>query len=279
MEKLTQEYYIDQSKLPHAWCSGCGYGILLGSIARGMASSNMTKDNTMVTTGIGCWGKSDDYLATSGLHTTHGRAIAFATGITINKPELNVITLVGDGDGSTIGGNHLLHAAKRNINMTVIMANNLLYGQTGGQYSALTPFEAITQTSQFGNPEPSMDICAVVAAAGANFVARGTVAHINQLDKLLQKAMSIKGFSFVEVLSPCPAHYGTKNHYTDTVSLMNWIKDLVIPVGSFNKLSEEDRENHLPGGIIVERNKDDFNTRYEKIRKTAIASLEVKNEG
>lgn len=272
MEKLTKEYYIDQNKLPHLWCPGCGYGIIFGSITRSMASFNMTMDNTLVTTGIGCWGKSDDYLATNGLHTTHGRAIAFATGVAINKPELNVITLVGDGDGSTIGGNHLLHAAKRNINMTVIMADNLLYGQTGGQYSALTPYKAKTQTSQFGNPEPAMDVCAVVAAAGANFVARGTAFHVNQLDNLIQKAMSVKGFSFVEVLSPCPAHFGKKNGFKNTIDLMNWIKDLAVPIDAYSKLSDEEKENHIPRGIISERNKDDFSTRYEKIRKEALTN-------
>lgn len=270
MENLTGEYYINQSKLPHSWCSGCGYGIILGSITRSMAAMNMTMENTLVATGIGCWGKSDDYLATNGLHTTHGRAIAFATGVAINKPELDVITLVGDGDGSTIGGNHLLHAAKRNINMTVIMADNLLYGQTGGQYSAVTPYKAKTQTSQFGNPEPAMDVCAVVAAAGANYVARGTAFHINQLDKLIKKAMSVRGFSFVEVLSPCPAHFGTKNDYKSAVELMNWIKNLAVPIDVYNKLSDEEKQSHMATGTIIERDNDDFSTRYEKIRREAL---------
>ena len=165
--------YLDEKMLPHMWCPGCGNGIALGALTRALAELALPRNRVVVVTGIGCWGKADDYLATSALHGTHGRALAFATGVKAARPELTVIVLMGDGDGATIGGNHLIHAARRNIDLTAVVLNNQNYGMTGGQVSATTPVDAITSTTMYGNPERDFDLCRLVDAAGANYVARG----------------------------------------------------------------------------------------------------------
>lgn len=277
MITIDRDYYLDERKLPHSWCPGCGYGIAVGSICRAIASKNYKQEDLMIATGIGCWGKSDDILSTDGLHTTHGRAIAFATGVAINKPNLKVLTLVGDGDGATIGGNHLIHAARRNVNMTVIMANNLLYGQTGGQYSATTPYGSITQTSQFGNVETDMDMCKFVEAAGANFVGRETVLNPVKLDNLIKRALDVKGFSFVEILSGCPAHYGKMNKYYSNVELMDWLGEIALPLAKYEKLDEEKKEKYFPTGVLCEKFRDDYLTSYEKRRAEAKAMMEERD--
>ena len=183
--------YLLEEKMPLFWCAGCGNGITLQAIFRGMDSLGWTKENTVVTTGIGCWGKADDYVTTNSFHGTHGRALPVSTGIALANPDLNVVTLMGDGDGATIGGNHLIHAARRNINLTAILVNNLNYGMTGGQYSGTTPKHAITKTSPYGHVENGFDICKLVAASGAPYVARATVFDVVQLQKLCLRKASL----------------------------------------------------------------------------------------
>ena len=166
--------YLKTEKFPLFWCPGCGNGVVLGAIARAFAELDLTRENTVVVTGIGCWGKADDYVTTNSFHGTHGRALAFGTGIKLANPQLDVVVLMGDGDGVTIGGNHFIHAARRNVDVTAIVVNNLNYGMTGGQYSATTPETRITFTSRLGHIEQGFDICKLAEAAGAPFVARAT---------------------------------------------------------------------------------------------------------
>ncbi|MBC7323703.1 MAG: 2-oxoacid:ferredoxin oxidoreductase subunit beta [Moorella sp. (in: Bacteria)] len=257
--------------LPHMWCPGCGNGIALGALTRALAELKLPRHKVVVVTGIGCWGKADDYLSTNALHGTHGRALAFATGVKAARPELTVVVLMGDGDGATIGGNHLIHAARRNIDLTAVVVNNYNYGMTGGQVSATTPAEAITSTTRYGNPERDFDLCRLVEAAGANYVARGTVYHVPQLDRLIRDGIAKKGFSFVEVVSPCPTHFGRRNRLGPAVQMMKLLKERAVHVGSAAAKGGELPEGSFLIGKLAERDDPDFNTSYEKMRKKALA--------
>jgi 2-oxoglutarate ferredoxin oxidoreductase subunit beta len=177
------------------------------------------KEEILVVTGIGCWGKADDYILSNALHVTHGRALAYATGAKAANPDLTVIVLMGDGDGTTIGGNHLIHTARRNMDLTAIIVNNLNYGMTGGQYSATTPCGAITSTSVGGNPERGFDVCDLVRAAGANYVARETVAAGMRLKSRIVAGIRKKGFSLIEAMSPCTTLFGPRNQLKTPVAM------------------------------------------------------------
>src|SRR6056297_238686 len=170
---MELEKYLRKDKLPHIWCPGCGHGTILNSFIRAFAESELDQDKTVVISGIGCSGRATGYLDFDSLHTTHGRAIAFATGVKMANPELNVVVMTGDGDGTAIGGNHLIHAARRNIDLTVVLYNNHVYGMTGGQYSPTTPKQAYAATAPWGHYEPMFDICKLAIGAGATYVARG----------------------------------------------------------------------------------------------------------
>lgn len=261
--------YLLEEKMPLFWCAGCGNGIVLQSIMRNMDQRNYTKENTVVATGIGCWGKADDYFTTNTFHGTHGRAIPFSTGIKLGNPELNVITLMGDGDGITIGGNHLIHAARRNVDITAIMVNNLNYGMTGGQYSGTTPKDSYTKTSPYRHIENGFDVCGVVKAAGAPFVARGTVFDVVQLNKLIGAAMDHKGFSFVEVISPCPTHFGRLNKLNSAPKMMQWIKDNTVPAVKAVTMSKEELRGKFVTGILEDHEQDDYMTLYRQVIERA----------
>ncbi|HCJ58399.1 MAG TPA: 2-oxoacid:ferredoxin oxidoreductase subunit beta, partial [Clostridiaceae bacterium] len=200
MSKIKYDDYLIKEKLPLFWCSGCGNGTVLGAILRAFATLELDKKNTVVVTGIGCWGKADDYISTNTFHGTHGRALSFATGIKLANPKLKVIALMGDGDGATIGGNHLIHTARRNVDITAIVVNNFNYGMTGGQYSGTTPEDSYTATSRYGHIEPGFDLCKLVEAAGAPYVARGSAYNVVQLEKLIRDGIEKKGFSFIEAI-------------------------------------------------------------------------------
>jgi 2-oxoglutarate ferredoxin oxidoreductase subunit beta len=264
------EHYLNRKQLPHIWCAGCGNGIVLGALTRALANLGLDKKDVVVVTGIGCWGKADDYLTTNAFHGTHGRALAFATGIKAANPELTVIVLMGDGDGATIGGNHLIHSARRNIGVTSIVVNNLNYGMTGGQYSATTPQGRITSTSKYGNPEKAMDLCALVSAAGASYVARSTAYHVTQLDSLIKKAITHKGFSFVEVISPCPTHFGRRNKLGSPIEMMKQLKEQGLNKVKYDMVPDEEKSKYFLIGKMVDRDEPDFNERYETIRNRVL---------
>lgn len=257
--------YLLEEKLPLFWCAGCGNGIVLQAILRNIDRRSWTRENTVIATGIGCWGKADDYVTTSSFHGTHGRALAFSTGIKLANPELNVFTLMGDGDGITIGGNHLIHAARRNVDVTAIMVNNLNYGMTGGQYSGTTPKHSITKTSPYGHVENAFDVCGVVKAAGGSFVARGTVYDVMQLDKLIDQAISHKGFSFVEVISPCPTHFGCSNKLGNAPAMMEWIKKNTVPMSKAANMSGEELRDKFVTGVFENREQEDYSTAYQRV--------------
>jgi len=259
--------YLVQDRLPLFWCPGCGHGIVLGAIVRAFEELQLDRRNTVVVTGIGCWGKADDYINTNTFHGTHGRALAFATGIKLanDNPDLKVLALMGDGDGATIGGNHLIHAARRNVDVKAIVVNNFNYGMTGGQYSGTTPEDTYTSTSQNGHLEEPFDLCKLVLSSGAPYVARGTVYHIHQLQKIIVEAISKKGFSFVEAIAPCPTHYGRSNKMKTAPLMMNWIKENSVSIKAAEKMSEEDLKNKFILGKFVDIDKEDYGTKYHKM--------------
>ncbi len=265
--------YLKSEALPLFWCPGCGNGIILGSMLRVFNRMQLAPERTVVTTGIGCWGKADDYLKTNSIHGTHGRALPFATGVKAANGDLTVLALMGDGDCATIGGNHFLHAARRNINVTAVVSNNFNYGMTGGQYSATTPVESYTSTSVYGNPEGDFDICEIAVAAGATFVGRSTVYHVNMLERILEAAIRHKGFSLVEIFSSCPVYYGRYNQHPTPVDMMNLWKSGAVPVERYRAMEEAEQADHFPIGVFHSDDRPDFNTRYEKIQRAAEARM------
>ena len=216
--------FIRAERLPNIWCPGCGIGIVLGAYVNALEKSGIPTGKHLCVSGIGCSGRASGYLNLDSYHTTHGRAIPFATGLSIVRPDLEVTVISGDGDISTIGGNHLIHAARRNVDINVIMINNLNYGMTGGQHGATTPLGAKTYTSPYGNVEAPFNMPALVSAAGASFVARWTAMHVSQLQKAILRMMEIEGFTFLEVLSPCPPTFGELNDFPEALDMMNYFR-------------------------------------------------------
>ena len=272
MSHATGLQYLKPGVMPHMWCSGCGIGGMLGALLRAFEELGYANTDTVVVTGIGCTGKSDDYLLTNALHTTHGRALAYATGIKAFKPQLKVVVIMGDGDSVTIGGNHFIHAARRNIDLTAIVLNNLNYGMTGGQASGTTPAWSVTSTTGYGNPERDFDICALAQTAGANYVARCSPYDGWEMKEMMKQALTKKGFSLVEVISPCPTYFGRNNEMKETPEMLRWLGERALPLERFRQLPESQQRNHFPVGTLVDRDEPDFNTRYDTIRARAAQS-------
>lgn len=257
--------YILMDKLPHTWCAGCGHGIVLQAIADTFAKMGLEKREIALVSGIGCFGRVDDYLDINCVHVTHGRALPVATGIALANPELSVLVTMGDGDGTTIGGNHLIHAARRNVNLTAIIANNFNYGQTGGQYSGTTPKGSITSTSRYGHIEDGFDICRLVEVSGASYVARGTAYNPVQLRKLIQEGMQTRGFSLIEVIEHCPTHYGKNNRQGSAMEMMKIVNDKCVSIEKAKRMTEQELEGKLLTGCLVKREHEDYAARYAGI--------------
>lgn len=248
----TDENPIDTllrvDRIPHIWCAGCGIGPATGCFVRAIGRAEINPDKTAIVSGIGCTGRVAGYVKLDSFHTTHGRAIPFATGLKLAKPELNVVVFSGDGDLVAIGGNHLIHAARRNIDMTVICVNNFNYGMTGGQMGATTPFNARSTTSPYGNFEYPFNLPYLLAASGATYVARWTVLHVRELERSIAEALIKPGFSFIEVISPCPTVYGRHNKLPRGLDEMRSYQERsIIRDGADPK----DAELSLDGSITV----------------------------
>ena len=232
-ERHPNDALIRVDRLPHIWCPGCGLGNIVSAYAKAVLVDETPVNNHVVVSGIGCSGRVAGYVNLDSYHTTHGRAIAFATGVKLSNKDLKVTVISGDGDLSTIGGNHIIHAARRNIDITVIFNNNFIYGMTGGQYSATTPHGAYSSTSQKGNFEHPFNMAALMKAAGATYIARWTALHVKQMEVSFKNALAHKGFSFVEVISPCPTRFGRVNKFKDAKVMMKhyeehtYVDDLV----------------------------------------------------
>ena len=224
----SQQHPLDrllrQDRLPHIWCSGCGLGTALNCFLNALIKSNLDPDKVAVVSGIGCTGRVAGYVAMDSFHTTHGRAIPFATGLKLANPGLKVVVFSGDGDLIAIGGNHFIHAARRNMDMTVLCVNNFIYGMTGGQLAPTTPTGARTSTSPAGNRDHPFNLSYLAAASGASYVARWTTLHVRRLERAIGEALAKPGFSFVEIISPCPTLYGRLNKQKSGLEQMDYYK-------------------------------------------------------
>ncbi len=269
--KLIHKYLRHDKKFPHMWCPGCGNGIMLGALVRAIDRVGYEKDDIVLISGIGCSGRLPVYVDFNTLHTTHGRALTFATGVKLAKPRLKVIVVMGDGDAVAIGGNHFIHAARRNIDLTAIIVNNNTYGMTGGQYSPTTPFGMRTTTSPYTHIEHSFMISELAVTAGATFVARGTVYHAKMLDALLEKGLRKQGFSVVEVISHCHTQYGKLNKLGGAVEMLQWQKEHAVMVDKVAEMSPDQLMDKFPIGVLVDRDLPVYTDEYDKIRSTARA--------
>ena len=221
----TVESFLRMDRMPHIWCPGCGIGTTVNCFAHALETSGLDLQKVAVVSGIGCTGRVAGYINLDSFHTTHGRAIPFATGLKLANPELKVIVYSGDGDLTAIGGNHLIHAARRNVDMTVILVNNFIYGMTGGQVAPTTPLTATSSTTPYGNYEQSFNLPYLAESCGAVYVARWTAYHVRHLTKSIKEAIAKKGFSFVEVLAPCPTLYSRRNKLGDGLDQMIYYRD------------------------------------------------------
>jgi len=217
--------YLRQDRIPHIWCPGCGIGTSLNCFCRALTESELDLDKVAIVSGIGCTGRTAGYLNLDSFHTTHGRAIPFATGLKLSNPELNVVVYSGDGDLFAIGGNHFFHAARRNMDLLVICVNNFTYGMTGGQVAPTTPIGPTQTTMPLGNFENPFNLPFIADACGATYVSRWTVYHVRQLAKAMKEAMGKKGFRFIEVMSPCPTLYSRRNRLGDGVDQVKYYKE------------------------------------------------------
>ena len=267
--KLIHKYLRHDKKFPHVWCPGCGIGILLGSLIRAIDRIGYDKDEVVLVSGIGCSGRLPVYVDFNTLHTTHGRALTFATGLKLAKPSLKVIVIMGDGDAVAIGGNHFIHAARRNIDVTAIIVNNSIYGMTGGQYSPTTPYGMRSTTSVYSNIEQSFKISELAVTAGAVFVGRGTVYHAKLLDSLMEKAFLKPGFSVVEVIAHCQTQYGRQNRLGTAVEMMEWQRDHAVTVEKAGPMKPEELKDKIVIGVLVDKELPVFQDAYERIRERA----------
>jgi 2-oxoglutarate ferredoxin oxidoreductase subunit beta len=273
---LIYKYLRHDKKFPHVWCGGCGIGIMLGSLIRAIDHIGYTKDEVVLVSGIGCSGRLPVYVDFNTLHTTHGRALTFATGVKLAKPELQVIVIMGDGDATAIGGNHFIHAARRNLDLTAIIVNNSIYGMTGGQYSPTTPYGQRATTAVYGSVEHSFNISQLAVCAGAVFAARGTVYHVRQLDGLIEKALLKRGFSLVEVISQCHTHYGRLNKLGNQIEMMKGQRDSAVPVEKAKRMSQEEMEGKFEVGILVDREAPNYLEEYAKVQQRAKEALSLR---
>lgn len=268
---IRHTYLRHNKKFPHVWCPGCGNGIVMAALLRAIYRMELSKDDVVLASGIGCSGRMPTYLDFNTLHTTHGRALTFATGVKLAKPSLQVIAIMGDGDATAIGGNHLIHAARRNLNLTAIIINNATYGMTGGQYSPTTPFGSMSTTSVYGHIEEAFSIAELAVTAGASFVARSTVYHADLMDRLIEKAVGKRGFAVVEVISNCHVQHGRRNKLGSAVEMMQSYKDRAVTVTRGAKLPAEELEGKITIGVLADRDIPISTEEYQKVRERACA--------
>lgn len=253
------EPFLRTERMPHIWCPGCGIGTTVNCFSRALLESNANLDRIALVSGIGCTGRVAGYIRLDSFHTTHGRAIPFATGLKLANPELEVIVYSGDGDLSAIGGNHLIHAARRNIDIKVICVNNLIYAMTGGQTAPTTPASTVTTTAPYGAYEPSFNLAALAESAGASYVARWTTFHVRQLTKSMKEVLNKRGFCFIEVLSPCPTLYQRRNKMGDGLDAMKYYRSASkIKNGIPASEASITKDGEIIVGKFVDRERPDY---------------------
>jgi 2-oxoglutarate ferredoxin oxidoreductase subunit beta len=253
------EPFLRMDRMPHIWCPGCGIGTTVNCFTRALGEAEIDLQHLVVVSGIGCTGRVAGYLNVDSFHTTHGRAIPFATGLKLANPKLNVVVYSGDGDLSAIGGNHLIHAARRNIDLKIICVNNLIYGMTGGQTAPTTPGHVITSTSPYGTFDTNFNLPHLLDAAGAVYVARWTVFHVRQLTRAIQEAFQRKGFTFIEIISPCPTLYQRRNRMGDGLTAMQFYKQVSkVRNGAPTNEVSLSKSGEITVGTFVDRVRPEF---------------------
>ncbi len=272
--KELQEKYLRKDMMPHIFCDGCGLGNVIDYTLRAVDRVGLDMDRTVFLSGIGCSSRIPGYIEADALHTTHGRALAFATGVKMSEPDLNVIVFTGDGDCIGIGGNHFIHAARRNLNMTVIVVNNFIYGMTGGQVAPTTPEKDKATTAPYGNIEPPFDISKMAISSGASYVAKWPVFRPHQPISSISEGLENNGFSLIELLSPCPTAYGRRNRYRQLQDLWEFYEKNTILVEDYEKIqkfgSEEEKERAdkmIKIGVLHEEEREPLEERYYRLLK------------
>ncbi|MFW5827233.1 MAG: 2-oxoacid:ferredoxin oxidoreductase subunit beta [Alkalispirochaeta sp.] len=262
----SAEYYLRSRFMPHIWCPGCGHGTVLNGLIRSVDALGLRKNEIVMVSGIGCSARMAGYLDFHTLHTLHGRALAFATGVKLSRPDLTMLVPMGDGDALAIGGNHFIHAARRNIDITVIILNNRIYGMTGGQFSPTSGCGIAATTAPYSSVDPPFDAVQLATAAGASFVARTTTYHVHELEKILTRAIGHRGFSVVEVLSQCPTHFGRRNGQADAVAMIRRYKEETAKVGSS---ALEETDGLVARGVFVDDERPEYCDQYAEVIRRA----------
>jgi len=268
--------YLREEMMPGVWCPGCGHGNVLRGIATALDRLHRNLDQVVCVGGIGCAGRSPFYLNTSSMHTTHGRALAFATGLKTAQPGLTVLVTMGDGDAAAIGGNHFIHACRRNLDLTAVIYNNGTYGMTGGQQAPTTPAGMRSTTSPLGSIEPPFDISELARAAGATYVARTTTFDFEELPQYIAEAIAHPGFAVVEVLTQCPTYYGRLNHLGDPATMVDYERDLTFPV---DPMTREQVAGKLAVGRFRQEVRPEYTRRYAELCDRARAAGSVEGPG
>ncbi len=268
--KIREKYFITNI-LPTPWCPGCGNGSMGNALLQAIDRLKLDPKKIVLISGIGCNGYLTRYLKFDDLHALHGRTPAVATGLKMACPDLKIIAIQGDGDAAAIGGNHLIHAARRNIGITTIVSNNFIYGRTGGQFGPTTPKGAFSTTSPYGLEDPPFDLCNLMVASGATFVARGTAYNVVQLIDLIMRGLIHPGFAFIEVITQCPTSYGRKNPGKGSTGpeMLRWQKENSIRVEKAANMPKEALEGKIVTGIFVDYIRPEFSAEYEKVRQRA----------
>ena len=269
---LRYEQFLRMGHIPHMWCPGCGIGIIVKAMLRSIETLGWDPNDIAMISGIGCTSRAPGYLDMNTLHTTHGRALTFATGIKMARPDKHVIVISGDGDASAIGGNHLIHSCRRNIDITMIIVNNNIYGMTGCQFSPTTPVGSKAATAPWGSIDPPFDLSALCQSAGASYVARGHVGASVPLEKMIRGGLKHKGFSVIEALSNCHTQFGRRNRLSDPVELINHIASQTINVKEAAKLSPEERKGKITVGLLHEEEREEYCDAYDRVIQKAQAA-------
>ena len=268
------EKYFYTSQFPTMWCPGCGNGTVVMAMVRAVENLGLDSDKTIHVAGIGCACVAHWYTKFTALQTAHGRALPSATGIKLANPELNVLVTMGDGDCVAIGGNHFIHACRRNIDLTAIIYNNFNYGMTGGQVGPTTPEAAFTATTPYGNIEVPFDVCKLAEAAGATFVARGCVYYIKELIGLIEEGIKHKGFSVIEVLTPCPVAFGRRNNVKRPSEMWQAQKEFTVSVKKAKTMSDDELRGKVLRGVLVKKERPEFTEEYrrliDRVRRDAV---------
>jgi len=271
------EEFTRKGMIPHIWCNGCGDGIILSEFLRALRELNYDMNKIVIVSGIGCIGRISGYINADAFHTTHGRPIAFAVGVKATRPDLKVVVISGDGDLFSIGGNHFIHAARRNIDMTVICSNNFNYGMTGGQSGPTSPLEAYTTTTPYGNIEHPFNLVHLAAGSGAVYVARWTTIHVRLLRESMKKALKKHGFTFIEVLSPCPEQYGRRNKMPKPMDSMVWFREKSVIRHRIDPLKAEITPNEIVVGEFVDTEKPEFTDLLQQ--QVRMIEMKLEKEG